>query len=344
MKKSYLVIGAGFSGAVLARELANEGNYVTVVDSRDHIAGNAFDKEDLKTKIRYHVYGPHLFHTNNQRVFEWLSGFTQWVPYEHKVKALTPNGEYVPFPPNKETFERFHHDRDKLIDVFFRPYTRKMWGMELEELDPNIINRVPMDPTTEDERYFKKDRFQYLPMDGYTVLIKNILDHNKITTLPGTKIKRSQPETYRHFDHVFNCAPIDEWFDYEFGELPYRSIKFEHSVVPVPSVLPTATVNFSDNGPRTRITEWKNLPYHGWNAAETLLTAEIPCDYKDNNYERYYPVKDILGKNRETYKKYLDLVQPNMTFIGRCGQYVYIDMDQAVNSSLQLAQKVLHGT
>lgn len=340
MKKSYLVIGAGFSGAVLARELAEAGHYVTVAESRDHIAGNAYDTIHKETGIRYHMYGPHLFHTNNERVYNWLSQFTEWVPYYHQVMALDPYGEYVPFPPNKETFERYNHNREELLNVFFRPYTRKMWGMELEELDPNIINRVPMDPLTNDNRYFKKDKFQALPRDGYTIMIKRILDHENIHVTLGTRIDPTRPGMWRHFDHTFNCSPIDTWFDSQFGELPYRSIKFQHHVMSFVNALPTTTVNYTDDGPHTRITEWSKLPHHDFPGGNmTLLTTEIPCDYKDNNMERYYPVKDVHGKNREIYKKYLEIVPEKMTFIGRCGQYVYIDMDQAVNSSLQLAEK-----
>ncbi len=339
MKKEYLVIGAGFSGATLARQLADAGNYVTVVDSRTHVAGNAYDAEWEETGIRYHVYGPHLFHTNNEAVFNWLSQFTQWTPYHHRVMAQLSDGQYVPFPPNKHTFEFFEHDRNRMIDVFFRPYTRKMWGMEMEEIDPNVIARVPMDPDTEDNRYFKKDKFQYLPVDGYTAMVKNILRHPNIFLSLYTPIKRSNLGLYRYFDHVFNCAPIDVWFNFEFGELPYRSIKFQHVYLPMHGILPSPVVNFTHNKPQTRVTEWTKLPFHSKFNNDTLLTFETPCDYKDNDFERYYPVKDVHGVNRANYEKYKAIVPDNMTFIGRCGQYVYIDMDQAVNASLQLAKK-----
>jgi UDP-galactopyranose mutase len=144
------------------------------------------------------------------------------------------------------------------------------------------------------------------------------------------------------YDYVFNSMPIDMYFDYDYGELPYRSIKFHNVTLQQPRVLPTATVNFTHDGPYTRVTEWKNIPCHGSNDYTTVLTYEQPCDYKDNDYERYYPVKDLEGTNRETYKKYKDRVdEDKMTFIGRCGMYVYVDMHQAISSALATARRFL---
>lgn len=330
-----LVVGAGFSGAVVARECAAAGHLVKVIDKRDHIGGNAYDYID-DNGIRIHKYGPHLFHTNNEKVVQWLSQFTEWVPYQHKVKAQLNDGTYVTLPVNKETKEIV--GEENVLDIFFRPYTKKMWGKSLDELDPSIINRVPI-RDDDNELYFPNDEYQMMPKNGYTEIFKNILNHSNIEVECNVEFHQSMEEEY---DYVFNSMPIDMYFNYDYGELPYRSIKFHNVVLQQPKVLPTATVNFTHDGPYTRVTEWKNIPAHGENDYTTVLTYEEPCDYKDNDYERYYPVKDIEGTNRETYKKYKERVnEDKMTFIGRCGMYVYVDMHQAISSSLATARRFL---
>ena len=330
-----LVVGAGFSGAVIARECAAAGHLVKVIDKRDHIGGNAYDYTD-SNGIRIHKYGPHLFHTNNENVVQWLSQFTEWVPYQHKVKAQLNDGTYVTLPVNKETKEIV--GEDNVLDIFFRPYTKKMWGKSLDELDPSIINRVPI-RDDDNELYFPNDEYQMMPKNGYTEIFHNIFNHSNIEVELNVEFDKSMEEEY---DYVFNSMPIDMYFDYDYGELPYRSIKFHNVTLQQPRVLPTATVNFTHDGPYTRVTEWKNIPCHGSNDYTTVLTYEQPCDYKDNDYERYYPVKDLEGTNRETYKKYKDRVdEDKMTFIGRCGMYVYVDMHQAISSALATARRFL---
>lgn len=330
-----LVVGAGFSGAVVARECAAAGHLVKVIDKRNHIGGNAYDYID-ENGIRIHKYGPHLFHTNNEKVVQWLSQFTEWVPYQHKVKAQLNDGTYVTLPVNKETKEIV--GEENVLDIFFRPYTKKMWGKSLDELDPSIINRVPI-RDDDNELYFPNDEYQMMPKNGYTEIFKNILNHSNIEVECNVEFHQSMEEEY---DYVFNSMPIDMYFNYDYGELPYRSIKFHNVVLQQPKVLPTATVNFTHDGPYTRVTEWKNIPAHGENDYTTVLTYEEPCDYKDNDYERYYPVKDIEGTNRETYKKYKERVnEDKMTFIGRCGMYVYVDMHQAISSALATARRFL---
>jgi UDP-galactopyranose mutase len=332
--KSILIVGAGFSGAVIARELAEAGHKVTVIDQRNHIGGNAYDYDH--EGIRIHKYGPHLFHTNNKEVVDWLSKFTEWVDYKHKVKAQLDDGTYVTLPVNRETKEIV--GEENILDTFFRPYTLKMWGKTLDELDPSIINRIPT-RDDDNELYFPNDEYQMMPKDGYTKLFENIFKHKYIKVFTGTKFSTSMEKKY---DHVFNSMPIDEYFKYKHGELPYRSIKFHHETVPMARVLPTATVNFTHDGPYTRVTEWKNIPNHGKDSKQTIITFEEPCDYKDNNKERYYPVKDVDGVNRETYKKYKEMVDTDrMTFIGRCGMYVYVDMHQAISSALATAKRFL---
>ena len=331
--KNILVVGAGFSGATVARELAEAGYLVTVIDSRNHVGGNAYDYTD-EHGIRIHKYGPHLLHTNNEKVYNWLQQFGTWVEYKHKVKAQLEDGRHVSLPANKETVEAV--GIENIVDVFFRPYTYKMWGLQLEELDPSVINRIPPVRDDSNEYYFPNDKYQILPKDGYTEIFNNILNHPRIVTETNTAFTKSMEKKY---DHIFNCMPIDQYYDYDLGELPYRSIKFHNVTLPIVKVLPNTVVNFTHDGPYTRVTEWKNFPEHGINKNYTTLTYEEPCDYQENDYERYYPVKDVSGKNRSVYEKYKSRVEKNMTFIGRCGMYVYIDMHQAINSSMATVER-----
>jgi UDP-galactopyranose mutase len=329
--KSILIVGAGFSGATLARELAEKGYHVTIIDKRNHVAGNAYDEIHQTYSQWYHKYGPHIFHTNNEHVWEYLSNFTSWVPYKHKVKAFY-NNEYWTLPPNKITSERM--SKDEIIDVFYKPYTKKMWNMELEDLDPSIKDRVkPRDDLN--EFYFPNDKYQALPLNGYSTLISNMLEHNDIDIRLNLEF---QKDDENHFDYIFNSMPIDEYFEFEHGELPYRSIKFAHRTTSEYVHSEASVVNLTSEYGPTRITDWSKFPNSF--GKNPMFTEEYPCDYRENGMERYYPVKDIDGNNRKTYEKYKQMVNKDkMTFIGRCGQYVYIDMDMAVNSSLQLAKK-----
>ena len=332
-----LIVGAGFSGAVLARELVdnNPDIYIDLIDERDHIGGNAYDYTN-KHGIRIHKYGPHLFHTNNEIVWNWISRYGEWVEYRHKVKALLNDGRYVTLPVNKETKEIV--GEENVIKTFFAPYTYKMWGKTIEDLDPGIIKRIPI-RDDDNELYFPNDKYPFLPKNGYTTVFDEILLHKRITVSLSTPYEKQMESA--GYAHIFNAMPIDEYFNYKHGELPYRSIKFHNVDLPLKKVLPSTVVNFTHDGPYTRMTEWKNMAAHGENNQWTSLTYEEPCDYRDNNMERYYPVKDIAGDNKRTYKKYKEMVKPNMTFIGRCGMYAYIDMHQAINSSLQTATKYL---
>jgi UDP-galactopyranose mutase len=329
-QRPILVVGAGFSGAVIARELAARGYQVQVIDKKDHLAGHAYDYTN-QLGIRVHKYGPHLFHTSNQKVVDWLSRFTEWVPYQHRVKAMLADGRLVTLPVNAET--KAIVGEDKVLDTFFRPYTRKMWGCELEELDPSIVNRVPIREDL-NELYFPNDSFQALPLHGYTRLIENMLDHPQIQVSLNTAFDQTQTSG---FGHVFNSMPIDEYFGFKHGHLPYRSIRFHVVDIPSPRCYPVPSINFTHDGPYTRLTEWKNLPAHGSHPFMTTVTFEEPCDYKDNDMQRYYPVKDVSGANQALYKRYRDETPEGMTFIGRCGMYVYIDMHQAVSSALATA-------
>jgi UDP-galactopyranose mutase len=331
-----LIVGAGLAGVVVARELADAGRPVHVIDKRPHVAGNAYDEVNA-FGIRVHRYGPHIFHTSNERVVQWLSRFTTWLPYKHKVKAALADGRLVTLPVNRETKDIV--GEANVVDTFFRPYTRKMWGLDIEELSPDILNRVPVRDDL-NEYYFPDDPFQAMPEHGYTTMVERMLEHPLIDVSLRTPFDRAMETEYAH---VFNSMPIDEYYEFVYGELPYRSIRFHTFDFPTARLYPVATVNFTHSGPFTRVTEWKNFPNHGANPAFTSLTFEEPCDYRDNDHERFYPVKDVAGTNRETYRRYAALDAPNMTFIGRCGLYAYLDMHQAVSSSLATVRRFLGG-
>lgn len=369
MTNTILIVGAGFAGAVHARVLAEAGHQVHVIDRRPHIAGNAYDEIDANG-LRVHQYGPHLFHTNNERVVEWISRFGRFVPYEHKVEALIGPDRFVPLPVNRRTIEAVFDvslpDADAaaaflktqaipneapanaaeylnsqigrtLTDLFFRPYTKKMWGFDLEDMAAAVVQRIPIRMDDED-RYFPNDRFQIMPADGYTRVFEQILDHPAIRVSLSTAFDKSMQRDYAH---CFNSMPIDEYFDECFGPLPYRSIRFHHDDRAIDDERGrAATINFTDTGPITRETDWGRLPGHRVaESARKTVTREEPCDYRDNALERYYPVKTSDGRYDAVYKRYKALAEEKggMTFIGRCGTYQYLDMHQVINQSLATA-------
>jgi UDP-galactopyranose mutase len=247
----------------------------------------------------------------------------------------------------------------ELCDLFFAPYTKKMWGLDLEELPASVAARIPTNVSSGSYDYFPNDEFQCVPKDGYTAMFARILAHENITVrLNTTRQELMNPKLQvfwqseikfnpSSFDHIFTSEPIDAFFGCSMGELPWRSIKMHTYSLPVSSVLPTPVVNFTHNEPFTRITEWKKLPAHGNNPNWTTLTAEQPCDYRDNNMERYYPVKTSQRDcpNRALYNQYVDFSRKakNITFIGRCGTYQYLDMWMVIAQSLKLANDFLNG-
>lgn len=366
-----LIVGAGFAGAVHARELAEAGYSVTVIDKRTHIAGNCYDYID-NTGVRVHAYGPHLFHTNNQTVVDWISKFTDWIPYEHKVVAWLPDGSLVPMPVNRQTiskvFKRSLNNEAEVVELlssvsktppgkigtaedhlystigetltnlFFRPYTKKMWDMDLSEMDAAVVQRLQI-RTDDENRYFPKDKFQAMPKHGYTNLFQSIFNHENIKISLNTTFNKSMLDEY---SYCFNSMPIDEYFDKCFGELPYRSIKFHLDREEVEQAPKHVTINYTHSGPLTRETWWHNIPgHHIEKTHEVVVTREQPCDYRDNNFERYYPVKTHDGRYDALYKKYKALADDytNIEFIGRCGTYQYLDMHQVINQSLRNVQK-----
>lgn len=352
-----MVVGAGFAGAVMAERLATQaGKRVLVVDRRPHIAGNAYDCRD-EAGILIHKYGPHIFHTNSAEVFQYLSRFTRWRPYEHRVLAAV-RGALVPIPINRTTINllygldlqsdaeaaEFLAARAEPVDVitssedvvvsavgrelyetFFRGYTRKQWGLDPSQLDRSVTARVPTRTST-DDRYFS-DRFQYMPADGYTAMFEKMLNHPNIDLLLGADY-RDVRFAYDH-DHLVFTGPIDEYFDYRFGKLPYRSLRFEHETLDQETLQPVAVVNFPDeNVPYTRVTEYKHMT--GQVHSRTSITREYPCAEGDP----YYPVP--RPENQALFKRYEALAreEPGVTFVGRLATYRYYNMDQIVGQAL----------
>jgi UDP-galactopyranose mutase len=367
--RSVLIVGAGFAGAAYARTLAEHGLRVDIVDGRSHIGGNAYD-EVSSSGVRIHRYGPHLFHTSAKRVVDWLRRFGSFVPYEHRVEALLPDQRYAPLPINRKTINLvfdvglrtdeevrtflatqsmpsaeprnaadhlYSRIGKTLTNLFFRPYTKKMWDLDLEEMDAAVVKRIPLRFDNED-RYFPDDKYQLLPEHGYSAIFANILDHDLINVSLNTPFHASMLPGYCH---CFNSMAIDEYFDEMFGPLPYRSIRFYHRDESLEySRGTTSVVNFTDNRAYTRETDWSRLPGHSVGAVRKTITLEQPCDYRDNDFERYYPVKTSDGRNDIVYRRYRARAasEARMTFIGRCGMYQYLDMHQVINQSLTRAR------
>jgi len=360
----YLVVGAGFSGAVCARQLADAGRWVRVVDRRTHIAGNAHDRYD-DHGVLVHSYGPHIFHTNSAAVFDFLSRFTAWRPYEHRVLA-TVDGRHFPIPINRTTInamygmqldeegvraflERVREPRDPirtsedavlasvgrdLCDKFFRGYTRKQWDLDLSELSASVAARIPT-RHNDDDRYFT-DRYQAMPRDGYTKLFERMLDHPNIELKLATDFKNERASSGSA--PVIYTGPIDEYFGFCYGRLPYRSLRFEFAHhAAVRQYQPVAQVNFPNDHDYTRITEFKQLT--GQDHPGTTIAREYPCW----GGEPCYPVPNPA--NEALYRRYDALAQADtgVHFVGRLAQYRYLNMDQAVGGALALARKILLG-
>lgn len=327
-----LIVGAGLSGVVIARELAESGMNIRVIDKREHLGGNCYD--EVVDKVLVHRYGPHIFHTSKESVVNWIHRYSEWIPYMHKVKVLLEDGRYATLPVNRETLAMIG-DKESVLEIIFRRYTSKMWGGV--SVSPKILNRVPIREDL-NEYYFPDDTFQAMPKNGYTEFIAEVLRHPKIHLDLNSAFSYDLEKKY---DFVFNSMPIDEYFNYVLGRLPYRSVKFHRFTIPFPRMLPVATVNFTHTGPYTRITEWKNFPNSGFDPWSTTITIEEPCDYSENNWEPYYPIKDLNGNNDQLYKKYKTMVSSKMKFIGRCGMYSYLDMDDAIDSSLHIVKEFI---
>ncbi|HEY0380654.1 MAG TPA: UDP-galactopyranose mutase [Candidatus Elarobacter sp.] len=362
MSYDYLVVGAGLAGSTIAERLASQlGATVLVIDKRPHVAGNTHDPLD-ENGLRYHQYGPHIFHTNARHVVEYLSAFTRWLPYEHRVLARV-DGKLVPIPINRTTINRLY-DRDldaagvarflaeraeqlpriensehailarvgrELYEKFFRGYTRKQWGLDPSELDATVCGRIPT-RTDDDDRYFT-DSFQAMPADGFTAMVRAMLAHPRIEVVTGCDFATVMDRA--SFNHVIYTGPIDEYFEYKFGRLPYRSLRFEFETRDVAWVQSVGCVNEPDAAvPFTRTTEYKHLT--GQQHAKTILGREYPSAEGDP----YYPIP--RPDNRELYRKYATLAaaQRHVTFVGRLAEYKYFNMDQVIASALVTFEEI----
>ncbi|HEY9219069.1 MAG TPA: UDP-galactopyranose mutase [Phenylobacterium sp.] len=361
----YLIVGAGYAGSVLAERLATGlGKRVLLVDRRSHIGGNAYDEKDA-AGVLMHKYGPHIFHTNSDDVASYLSQFTRWRPYEHRVLASLNDGEFlVPMPINRTTLnqlygldlrtdddaedflasraepvERIRTSEDVVIskvgrdlyERFFRGYTRKQWGMDPSELDKSVTARVPT-RTNVDDRYFT-DKFQAMPLDGYTRMFENMLDNPLITIQTGVEFEDVRDEAA--YDKLIFTGPIDEYFDHRYGKLPYRSLQFRHVTLDREQFQPVGTVNYPDESvPYTRISEYKHLT--GQTCKQTTITYEYPRAEGDP----YYPVP--RPENQALFKRYeaLALDTPEVTFVGRLATYRYYNMDQVVGQALATYRRI----
>jgi UDP-galactopyranose mutase len=357
----WLVVGAGFAGSVLAERIASQRNErVLVIDRRPHVAGNAFDHLD-EAGILIHRYGPHIFHTNSDAVVNYLSAFTEWRDYEHRVLAKVDD-KLVPIPINLDTVNtlyglnltpegmedflarrRVHVSNivssedvvvstvgRELYEKFFRGYTRKQWGLDPSQLSKTVTARIPT-RTNRDDRYFT-DTFQKMPKDGYTRMFEKMLSHPNIdvrleTDYRDIRHKIGAPQT------VFT-GPIDEFFDFQLGRLPYRSLRFEHVTLDREWVQPVAVVNYPQTERYTRVTEYKHLT--GQQHSKTSLSYEYPSETGDP----YYPVP--RPENQELYKRYQALAARahGVWFVGRLATYRYFNMDQVVGQALAVFDRI----
>lgn len=357
----YLIVGAGFAGAVMAERLASrEGKKVLIVESRHHIGGNTYDYYNDEG-ILVHKYGPHIFHTNSREVYDYLGEFTDWRPYEHRVLASV-DGMLVPIPINLNTINQLYglqlssqevddflasraEKKERIItsedvvvnkvgkdlyEKFFKGYTRKQWGLDPSELDASVAARIPTRNNC-DNRYFT-DTYQSMPLHGYTKMFENMLSHPNIKVMLGTDYK--EIDGIIPYKKMIYTGPIDYYFDNCYGKLPYRSIEFKFETIETSCFQPTGTVNYPNEHPYTRVTEFKYLT--GQKHAKTSVVYEYPKAIGDP----YYPVP--RPENAELYKKYHLLANnlPNVYFTGRLATYKYYNMDQVVAQSLTLYKKI----
>jgi len=363
MKKyDLMIVGAGFAGSVVAERLAFSTNKkILLIDKRPHVAGNAYDYHD-ESGVLIHKYGPHIFHTKDSEVVRYLSKFTDWRHYEHRVMAVV-DGEHYPMPINRTTINKLYKlDLDEagvkaffdkvkvnlseinnsedavisqvgneLYEKFFKYYTRKQWEMWPSELKPEVCRRIPV-RTNDDDRYFT-DEYQFMPLEGYTKMFERMLDHPNIEVRTGLSYEDAKKEI--DYDHIVYTGPVDEYFNYAYGGLPYRSIRFELETRETEKYQPVATVNYPTEEPKfTRITEYKHLT--GQQANVTTIAKEYPTSKGDPYY--IVPEENAL-KLYEKYKVEADKLD-NVTFIGRLAEYRYYNMDQVVARAIEVSDQL----
>jgi UDP-galactopyranose mutase len=357
----YLVVGAGFAGAVVAERMARLfGKKVVIVEKRDHVGGNAYDHLDA-AGVLVHRYGPHIFHTNSVEIFSYLSQFTDWRPYEHRVLASV-DGKLVPIPINLDTVnllggtslsseqleEYFRSVAEScaqirtsedvvvsrvgrnLYEKLFRGYTRKQWGLDPSELDATVTSRIPV-RTNRDSRYFS-DTFQAMPLHGFTRMFEQMLDHPNIRVIKGVDYREVMASM--RYDQMVYTGPVDEFFDFRFGQLPYRSLEFRHQTIDREQLQPVAVINYPNDHTYTRVTEFKHLT--GQKHSQTSVVYEYPKSEGDP----YYPIP--RPENTALYSRYQALASSLTTthFAGRLATYKYYNMDQVVGQALALCAKL----
>jgi UDP-galactopyranose mutase len=355
-----IVVGAGFAGSIMAERLASQaGMDVLVIDRREHVAGNAFDEYN-EHGVLVPRFGGHLFHTNAEKVVEYLSRFTGWRPYEHRVRAVI-NGRTLPLPLNRDTingffdisletesqveahlgtlteqYERIDNSEQAVVskvgralyDAIFRCYTRKHWGLDPSDLDPTVCGRIPLRLGT-DDRYFGDD-FQAMPTEGFTAMFDRMLDHPNIDLRLGTSWQEIADEEQAPL--LVWTGPVDEYFGHRFGPLPYRSLRFEHVTYPTPGgrfLQPVGTINYPDEHvPFIRVEEFRHM--YGQVHEYSTLAYNIPSAEGDP----YYPIP--RPANRELYARYKTLADetPGVVFVGRLARYQYLNMDQVTAQAL----------
>lgn len=366
-----LVVGAGLTGATIARVIADRTDQeILVIDRRDHIAGNTYDPV-LPSGIRVHAYGPHAFHTNSQRVVDFLTRFTQWQPYEHRV-AANIRGLIVPVPFNFKTLMALEpmkgeqwaqhlstrHKRDETVpmlrllesedpisasvaklayDYLFLHYTIKQWGLLPEDLGPSVTGRVPI-RMGYDDRYFS-DSFQALPNPGFVEMVQQMLAHPNIEVSLKTE---ASPSDFPSFSHVVFTGAVDELCGYELGALPYRSLDFKTEILEMEDFQGCAQMNFTVDKEYTRVTEFKHMTNQ--THQHTAVTYEFPKAHVVGSSDPYYPIP--RDDERSLHKEYVSLVAtrfPNVVLAGRLADYRYYNMDQAVARGLTVARELLEG-
>lgn len=364
IKNLNLVIGCGISGAVIARLLAENNEEVLIIDKKAHIAGNIYDYID-ENGICIHKYGSHIFHTNNEKVWNFVKKFTDFNTYMHKVIAIIDGIETtIPFNINtlydvfpKSLAERleikllkefkyntkvpilkFQEQKDEdlkflsnyVYEKVFLHYTAKQWGKNPNEIDSAVTARVPV-YISKDSRYFQ-DKYQGIPLNGYTKMVENILEHPNITVKLNTEYNKS----FTGYNHIFCTGSIDEFFDYKYGELPYRSVNFKFETHNCKYYQSNAVVNYPCNYDFTRIHEYKY--YLNDKSEKTVIAKEYSEPFKNGQNERYYPI--VNNENMAIYEKYRKEIPNNVYFLGRLGDYKYYDMDKAIERAINLFEEI----